>query len=286
MGWRGTYINLDRSVDRRSHILSELERAGVGERFERFPALDGASVARSSRQLGLSNGVWGCLNSHLAVMKRHIGGDDWLHILEDDAVLSRFFKPGLDAVTGDPAWAGFDIVFTNSRIFGGAAMAARLAELFDASTVVDPTGTVTGLSSICAVRLGSFVFVLATSYLVNPASIEKLVALLEAETAENPYPLDLIYSNLAAAGKITAAVTMPYLSIPKFGVSSTIEAVKDPMDAIFWLLDAPYYADRDVEDLSRKISALRERSSATVTSDLLGAAYGAFVASTREPQGG
>src|ERR1700761_1448299 len=98
MAVRGFYINLDRSPDRRAQIEAELEKlAGIGA-YERFAAVDGhASPLRP--EFGF-RGMLGCFLSHLGVLEanRDQGGDDWLHVIEDDALVSRLAAPVIETL--------------------------------------------------------------------------------------------------------------------------------------------------------------------------------------------
>jgi hypothetical protein len=46
-GYRGIYINLDRSTERRRRMERQLDGFGLGQRYARFTAVDGLEIART-----------------------------------------------------------------------------------------------------------------------------------------------------------------------------------------------------------------------------------------------
>lgn len=63
LGYRGFYINLDRSPQRRDRIEEQLQRYGLRERYERFPAIDASAVR--ARAGMLSAAQLACFQSHM-----------------------------------------------------------------------------------------------------------------------------------------------------------------------------------------------------------------------------
>jgi len=173
MGWSGVYINLDRSEQRRREFEDEIARVGLTGRYRRFSAVDGASLGEPPS----SAGVRGCYESHLSILRAR-ADPDWLHIAEDDATFSRFAGLVLDAISTDPSWSHFDLVFTNVRPIGTPMVTAHLCGLFDSAVQCGPSGDVTAVRTIHAFQLGRFDFVLTTGYLVNPQSSARVAQLL------------------------------------------------------------------------------------------------------------
>lgn len=278
MGWSGAYINLDRSPQRRLDIEQEIARLGLADRYRRFAAIDGATLAEPPATAG----VRGCYESHLAILRGHAGSSEWLHIVEDDAVFSRFAGAGIDAVAADSAWSRFDIVFTNVRLMVPPATTSYACNLFDKATRLEPDGRVADLKTVFSLQLGSYDFLLTTSYLVNGASCGRIVDHLVDAMAKSPAPIDHLYCRLAKAGALTMAVTIPYLTLPRMQSVSTIRQA-NAEERLFHLMDAPLFADRDVGELESVIAELNALSRASPTTDLAAAAYRAFLGATQQP---
>ena len=113
---RGRYISLSRSQQRRQGLEQQLEGLGVQEHYSWFPAHNGDAKAATAR--GLRAGEWGLWQSWLNLLQEelHRPGStyDWLHILEDDAELSRHFLVFCQQLK--PAPPAFDLLFTDMYV--------------------------------------------------------------------------------------------------------------------------------------------------------------------------
>ena len=113
---RGRYISLSRSQLRRQGLEQQLEGLGVQEQYSWFPAKSGDAKAAAAR--GLLAGEWGLWQSWLKLLqeelRRPASTDDWLHILEDDAELSRHFLVFCQQLK--PAPPAFDLLFTDMYV--------------------------------------------------------------------------------------------------------------------------------------------------------------------------
>jgi hypothetical protein len=206
-GYRGYYINLDRSRERRASIESELLKSGVRDRYERFPAVDGTALAPGRSPL--TPAEIGCFLSHRAVMDLPHGDAPFIHLLEDkarlaaafDTVVSRFIDTGaLDAV---------DLVFTDVLLISPPA--STLRKLWAA------LGEANAGSSLrfSLIELPGFPFASANSYLVNRRSIGKVRALLHRELGQAnipKVPVDLLYRREINAGRLKAVCIFPFVS--------------------------------------------------------------------------
>src|SRR5215831_12161827 len=132
--WHGYFINLERSNDRRASIKTQLTRAGISDRYQRFQAVDGR-LAASQISTSLADGALGCLLSHAALMSLPHARDRFLHVLEDDATLSRHFVPVMEQLLAGGALAPFDLVFTDVAPFpNDAPTIDLLKKAYDAAT--------------------------------------------------------------------------------------------------------------------------------------------------------
>jgi GR25 family glycosyltransferase involved in LPS biosynthesis len=267
----GRYINLERSSQRRVHIEAELRKMPVA--YDRFAAIDGG--AASERPDVSDRGAVGCFLSHLGVLEAGVDAGLWLHVLEDDAVVSRAAPAAVSAVMTSEAFCEYDIVFTNIRYPEAAELTRRLQQIFDQSVVTDEAGDVLSVHAITPIPLAPWDFRLTTSYLVNPTAIEHVVRLLAARLHAHPFlPIDDALSALSRQGELKAAVTLPFFTLPLFNAPSTIT----PLSARPWAIghrikEAALYADRRVEDLWAMLEALLPGSAPSVTGELIASAY-------------
>lgn len=111
--FRGLYINLDRSVDRREQIEAELLKAGVTA--ERVSGFDGkrdigtvpttySSTRRTFVGKQLNPAEIGCVESHRRALRILVdAGDAFAVILEDDVELLDGFRDAVEALIAETA---------------------------------------------------------------------------------------------------------------------------------------------------------------------------------------
>ena len=88
-------INLDRHADRFAHMRRELANVA----FERFPAVDGATIAEGNKSL--TRFELACLASHQKIWRKLLGSaEPYACVLEDDLHLS----PSFGALLADSGW--------------------------------------------------------------------------------------------------------------------------------------------------------------------------------------
>ena len=94
-----TVISLARSADRRAFMAAHLGHLGIPYRL--FDAVDGATLSDAQRArygATMPPGAMGCAESHLAILRAMIeGNDEFVCVLEDDAELSASAIDLLDA---------------------------------------------------------------------------------------------------------------------------------------------------------------------------------------------
>ena len=113
---RGRYISLSSSQQRRQRLEQQLQQLGVQEQYSWFPAVRGDAKAAAAR--GLRAGEWGLWQSWLNLLREELSRPastgDWLHIVEDDAELSRHFL--VFAQQLKPGVPDFDLLFTDMYV--------------------------------------------------------------------------------------------------------------------------------------------------------------------------
>jgi GR25 family glycosyltransferase involved in LPS biosynthesis len=268
----GRYINLDRSPERRRLIEAEIASIGGSAPYERFAAVEGQTLA--SHPEVDDRGSLGCYLSHLEAIKLGAPSGAWLHVLEDDAVVSRFFGGAMAAITQDPQFEQFDVIFTNVMTLMRPRETPIWRALFDRNVSVDAEGFVTAVNVLTASPLRNIEFGLTTSYLVNPRSIERVADMLGRQLKRSPFiPVDYAFDYLSRSGDLTAACTMPFLTAPRLTEESTIRPGMGHLRAAHLYLEWALFADRDPIDLARRLDEAIQAKAPSVTRDLIAGAY-------------
>jgi GR25 family glycosyltransferase involved in LPS biosynthesis len=272
MSLRGFYINLDRSDERRRHMQPELGKLAAIARYERFPAVEGRDVTGWPQ--AKNRGELGCYLSHLGVIRENAGYDGWLHVMEDDVVVSRFAAKANSQLISKPDFDRFDVVFHSVTIKCDLFAAQQFRRLYDRNVVAAASGNVTEMRRFTALSLGRFAFFGCVSYLVNPRAIGRVAELLARRLEADPFePVDRVFSMLAGMGELSMACTAPFLVVPRLKNDSIIQEKLDLWRLSQILIKHALYADRNVAEIRRSLSALEENSAASPTSELIADAY-------------
>ncbi len=237
--WVGRYINLDRSPARRAEIEAELARAGL--LYERFRAVDGGGGHRGKILAGEA-GIW---LSHIGVLLDHLGNVEPLHIVEDDAVLARYFVPTASRFVID-IMSRYDILMTDVHVppdpiaYGGyLGLCSYLKDKKD-FVCLDGCGSQIIKTLACTV-----------SYFVNPDSVRKFVYLLRDGYNEGPQvPLDIFIRLLAVAGKLQVGIIFPFITSVRLDRSMDTSVSRPEPKMLRVLAEdiarSTFYADADL----------------------------------------
>lgn len=239
--YRGVYINMKDSTDRRETLEAHLAELGLEQYYERFEAVVGRDV-HQEYATQLSPGALGCGLSHDAALKRYADCGEHLHIIEDDTVLSSLVAQTFDAIEDKLEW---DIIFTDTYMLPspiGFNMLNRSVESFAKSR------------KVTLMRLGDTnlaQFASESSYFVHRDSIGWLGELLSDYWKFSKR--DSYTTKAIVEGKIRAFITVPFLStISGHALESTIndpdekQGVVDHLD-FMRLLRESLYVTADVE---------------------------------------
>jgi hypothetical protein len=236
--WHGYFINLERSHDRRASIEAGLARAGISDRYQRFQAIDGR-LAASQIPTNLSDGALGCRLSHAALMSLPHPRDRFLHVLEDDATLSRYFVPVLEHLLASGALRSFDLVFTDvAPLPNDATTIDMLKKAYDTATA--GTDLRFGL-----LDLQPFPFAGTTSYFVNPESLDAVKTVLQNTTLPL-LPVDSLYAQMIQQGHLRAACVFPFATATNPRLVSEINGVQTLLASAFDAVRYVFYADADI----------------------------------------
>jgi len=153
--FKGLYFNLERSNARRQRIEGELFGLGLGTLYNRLPATDGAT---SEQRPPLRAGELGCYLSHLRALEIAAESDRPMHILEDDARLSKLVPAVLPAA--NRLFQNADIVFLD------VALPYELAIWQMYRDHIRP-------GQLSVINLAGSAFSSTTSYVVSPQGPER-----------------------------------------------------------------------------------------------------------------
>lgn len=194
-------INLDTATDRLSAVMASFQAhmRASGIALDRFAAVD-AAQAKALRIPGtLTWAEKACFASHLRCIQVAAGASRPAWIAEDDVVFGRQTQRRLDAALaaiGDRPW---DLLFTNIH----ATSASGMADLFRIDRKLRAKGATDVLD------LADMAFIGAPSYLVNPASVARILDL-----AERCHRLDMAWDiwlkYLAGTGQLTCLCVLPF----------------------------------------------------------------------------
>jgi GR25 family glycosyltransferase involved in LPS biosynthesis len=206
VNYAGFYINLDRSTDRRAEIEGEIARYGLTARYRRFPAADGNILGFSNPHL--SSAEIGCFTSHLLLLQQNIGSPLHLHIVEDDAIFSRFTAPVVELIAGSDDIAQYDVLFTETFITPLNLDFKKCKEMYDSSVERDPAGMVTNVRPSVINHVAG-----TSSYIVNRRSIEKLADYFMRLLKQGaPFNIDLVIREATRENIIRSGCVFPFVT--------------------------------------------------------------------------
>ncbi len=199
----GRILNIQRAKDRWDSMESQLKRLGWSGSHRRHLAQTAAE--EEAKTLGLRNGgelgLWRSTTELLAAwLATSPGPDAVLHVLEDDTVLHPSLpllveplgqaKPCLDVI--------FPETFLTVDLYRRFRELERRRQKSDASYLLLDGGQYLACSS---------------SYLLSHQGAHRLLqAMQEQEESGRLVPIDMALRNWIRAGRLTAAITLPFFS--------------------------------------------------------------------------
>ncbi|MET0183157.1 MAG: glycosyltransferase family 25 protein [Caulobacterales bacterium] len=247
--YRGLYINMDRSADRRAAMEAQLQREGLSAHYERFPGIDGSTLPPS--QL-LRPGEVGCLNSHLGALRRGAELSAHLHVLEDDAVLCHNFAPAALSLVQSPVLDQYDIVFTDNGIPPSIDTIRYYRQIYHRAT----QGGAHGMTEFALIDLKQRALGCASSYFISAKSVPKILARFDAEfaTREPDVNIDMYYRRFCDDGSLRMACIVPFLTTIQLDMATTTTGragqVDNPTVQVAELLRYSFYVERDMEGVA------------------------------------
>lgn len=251
MAYRGIYINLDTSPERRAAMEAQLGRLGLAERYRRFAAVDGRGCGFPAGKISARE--LGCFVSHWRVLQENLDADAHLHVLEDDTVLARCCATAMADIVGSGPMEEHDLLFTDMAVPIDFKF-CREARIRFARQIA------AGAEGKLVVRFNLFPFISCmNSYLVNRRSIPLVAGLLREELERGPAEaVDLFIRAQVAAGRLRAKCLFPFITTVLPGTfPSTLEHadVDRVSDLAVGLLRYSFFVDCD----RRQTQALAEQ---------------------------
>jgi GR25 family glycosyltransferase involved in LPS biosynthesis len=209
--YAGYYINLERSTERRAAMAAQLGRLDPAGRYERFPAVDGNPDGLACS--GISDGEFGCLLSHYMLLASQVDRGVDLHVLEDDAVITKRTALFLEQVIGSGLPGEYDILFTDTAVEMDLAWCREARGLYSALIERAEDGTASGVTFRIIPYLGC-----TTSYLVNHRSVRLVCEILGRELDRGATrPIDILLRAAVAEGKLRASCLFPFITSTRPG---------------------------------------------------------------------
>jgi GR25 family glycosyltransferase involved in LPS biosynthesis len=257
--YRGVYINLDRSVARREHVDAQLAELGLRDRYIRFPAVDGTKLPAGGN---LRPGERGAFLSHSRALDEARARGGYVHILEDDALLSEHVRPVIEEAIATKLFERFDLLFTDMMVSCHLGMLKSLKSAFDTFGKRAP-GPIK-LNELQPIDLKQQNFACMTSYVVGAGSTERLGALYRQEIERGPrLPVDLFVRDCVHAGKLKAACLFPFLTSFRLGelFESTIAAgaAANPSVTVLAALRYSFFVNHDLPSAKRYLDTATRR---------------------------
>ncbi len=216
-----------------------LAAACLGAPYRRFVAVDGTALPASR---SISAGALGCWHSHAGALQAAPRDGRFVHILEDDVMLSRHIADALKTAIRSEAIEAYDIVFTDTYLQDNVNFLRFLKGSFD-KFLADGRLQFIDLKGI---PLGG-----TTSYLVNPKSLGRIASLLAGEVARGPtVPIDIYLREQVSRGALKAGCLFPFVTCPVADEASTISA-QSATDSVMLMLRRAFFIDAEFKAAAR-----------------------------------
>lgn len=215
--YRGRYINLKESKERRSEVEKVLNTLGIINRYSRFPAIKGDPKEAQDRKI--TSGALGLWQSWLGLLneeKNNIeNGEDYLHIIEDDCIISRALCKSIEK--NAHYYDHFDIIVTDMYVNPSVyrVISERVFQAKNKSEISILENVYSGCTS---------------SIIIKNGKINKILSVLESyyQESKNIIPIDNFIRKCSKENTLKIGTTIPFLSTVRLDKinQSTIQAKK------------------------------------------------------------
>jgi GR25 family glycosyltransferase involved in LPS biosynthesis len=201
-------------------------------------------------------GEIGIFRSHHDVLAAAKGSGKFIHVLEDDSLLSEFMAPTIGLAIGRGTFDQFDIIFTDIGGVHDFKVIRDLKYRFD--EIIAFRSDRSFCEKVQLIDLARFNFAATSSYVVSPAGIDRLLAVCRKEIEQGPRaPIDLVIRREVHQGRLRAACFLPFLtSIDLDGIAQTTSgrATNDSF-LMMALLRYSFFVNRDLDGFAGRALA-------------------------------
>ena len=229
---------------------TELQRAKLADFYTRFPALTGPGPSPDGR---LNGAQIGCFLSHCEVVCSAAPDGTYVHILEDDAVISPHLAPLLHEVIPSGRLDNFDMVYLDMMIMlDDRRTIGRLKPAYDAAIAAP-------VPRFSLIDLRNLKFFGATSYVVTPAGRSRMkAAFARALAGGTPQQaLDVFYLDEIRSGRLRAVCVFPFLTSVDGALSRASTIGAQDVAFVYDLLRYAFYAGFDLARARKRLPAFR-----------------------------
>lgn len=219
-GFRGVFINLADARSRRRKIDEQLKTLGLVDAYVRLDATGPDSVPPPH----LPSAAAACFHSHLRALRLAEDFGGLVHIIEDDVILTPEATAFARLLPASGVFDQFDIVFLDMWL-DAAEKTIRLLQRDHAGAVAR--------NRVAMVDMRNIRVAANASYIPNPRSLGRLIALLGAKFAAGTRDaVDVTIDRMVKAGAIRAGVALPFLTGTDLdeGSRSSIQNLGNPND--------------------------------------------------------
>ena len=243
--YRGLFINLDRSADRRRRMEAQLRKFNLQERYSRFSAVDGRNFTNAPG--AVTAGEYGCFRSHYLALESAKSMDATIHIVEDDVDLVPQVEQIISSLEACGLLDHFDIIFTDTAIGLDLGLLRKYNQLFDAFRRGRPR-------ELSVLSLNKDYLWGTESYLVPRAAIDKVLSVFRGGLEAGPnLPIDVFIREEAQQGRLQLGCIFPFITAVQLDevARTTIGRTKEhtSQKEILSLLRYSFFLGGDLENL-------------------------------------
>jgi Glycosyltransferase family 25 (LPS biosynthesis protein) len=207
--YTGSYINLERSSDRRASMDRQLRALGLTRQYARFEAVEGRDALTDPGSI--TRGEYGCFASHARLLTEAATGSCHVHVLEDDVLLSPELPVVMDGLCRRGVLDTYDLIFTDTFVPLDLAHIRFYEQAYRRGETA--AGESAPFQDVSLLDLRGICWACTSSYVAARRSIGRIAALLNDALLAGPRkPIDLYLRDLVDRGELKAAVCMPFVT--------------------------------------------------------------------------
>lgn len=226
MNYKGIYINLDRSTERRAALDDNLALYNLKQRYKRLRAADG-NEEKISSSLQNANEI-GCFLSHVWALREGLNSGHHVHIIEDDTIFASATERTLEWAITSGIIDNYDLLYTDITLPLSNDTYRKFKTLFDRAVTRDDSGAIKNVK-FQALDLRDIPFAAASSYLVNKNSAQKLRRIYDDEMGAGiRSPIDAFFRTQAQSGALKVGCLFPFITSVKVEETLTSTVYTSP----------------------------------------------------------